>query len=798
MTTINEFFASRFTKHIPYNSSVQALVIRYQALCIAYINLSFLFGILVWSLIDSLLFSLPGNDLLLPILPILAISLIALRCGKVNIAAASLLLSLHASNFICTHAGRLVLGTSQLVFLMPGIGSFISSSKCIHIFNVILCILQNIGHVYSMSSVFSITFTEEQAFQIFVLKTLSFPILVQSFLIAFIQKSIESKLWQMAQSNYERAENITKELVQAVESKDAFVSSFSHEIRNPLNSMSGSIDYLLRVVTEPAYIQILENAKLSGEVLLNLMNNILDAAKLKSDKMELSYMETNPLDIIKKVFTINSSALNHKKISAQAFIDKNLPKKLTLDSSRVLQVVMNLFSNAMKFTFDSGRIQLHMIWCSPETTQEELLRPTEMKSLVDVVNYETELDKMIERPNNQRKYLNTPELSQYGTTVINDSRTSLDSLCNSPVHDFANYEEFDTRESQSRLDNMQHLNDQKKVKGLHQVYTFHSRLNENYEIVTVGNVNAKSLNSLDEIANASVEKPNAKGYLKVQLTDSGCGIAEENISKLFNMFSQANASISRNYGGSGLGLWISKQLCQKMGGDIVAHSKPNQGTTFVFYIEVDNSIPAQDSPKTNFRRCHDKVRALVVDDYAYNRDLHKLILEREGVEVYCACDGNEAVEKYINHEPNFFDFIMMDIQMPELDGLAAAQQIRIFEDTKKIKRTKIYFVSGNYYASEAGRLVENIPNTQFLRKPVNLDIIRNVVDNYKTIVQGNSRSFALKQRSETKGDVRYKERENSHRRDASFDNISSRSAPIDYSTLQRASHTGIMKNPDFR
>ena len=119
--------------------------------------------------------------------------------------------------------------------------------------------------------------------------------------------------------------------------------------------------------------------------------------------------------------------------------------------------------------------------------------------------------------------------------------------------------------------------------------------------------------------------------------------------------------------------------------------------------------------------------------------------------------------------------------MPELDGPGAAQQIRIFEETKKIKRTEIYFVSGNYYASEARRLVEDIPNTQFLRKPVNLDSIRNVVDSYKTIMQGNSKSFALKQRSKTKGDIRYKERENSHRRDANLSNVSSRSAPIDYS-----------------
>ena len=74
---------------------------------------------------------------------------------------------------------------------------------------------------------------------------------------------MEESIWRIAEEQYEKSEKLTQD----IESKDAFVSSLSHEVRNPLNSMSGSIEYLLQVVQEPAQVKMLQNAKLSGEIL---------------------------------------------------------------------------------------------------------------------------------------------------------------------------------------------------------------------------------------------------------------------------------------------------------------------------------------------------------------------------------------------------------------------------------------------------------------------------------------------------------------------------------------------------
>jgi len=111
---------------------------------------------------------------------------------------------------------------------------------------------------------------------------------------------------------------IPPEAIQAVESKGMFISSLSHEIRNPLNSMTGSIDYLLSVAKDSGILKVLRNAKLSSEILLNLIDNLLDVAKLKSDKMEVASVETNFEEVIQKVFTINSESLIARDICASS------------------------------------------------------------------------------------------------------------------------------------------------------------------------------------------------------------------------------------------------------------------------------------------------------------------------------------------------------------------------------------------------------------------------------------------------------------------------------------------------
>ena len=192
-----------------------------------------------------------------------------------------------------------------------------------------ICASYECKHYISIiKEIFKVTFDADQDKQMNLLYAASYNCLLFICILCMVQKKIEAHIWEMAQLSYEKSENLTKEVLQASESKDIFVSSLSHEIRNPLNALNGSIDYLLETVQDTHQIQILKNAKLSAEIILNLANNVLDAAKLKSDKMDVIRSESSFVDIIKKTFIINSEKLKAKAIRAEAFIDERIPQLL--------------------------------------------------------------------------------------------------------------------------------------------------------------------------------------------------------------------------------------------------------------------------------------------------------------------------------------------------------------------------------------------------------------------------------------------------------------------------------------
>ncbi len=135
----------------------------------------------------------------------------------------------------------------------------------------------------------------------------------------------------------------------------------------------------------------------------------------------------------------------------------------------------------------------------------------------------------------------------------------------------------------------------------------------------------------------------------------------------------------------------------------------------------------------------DEVNVLIADDYAHNRDLHKLLLEREGAKVSLAINGKEALQKYKERGNGYYDFILMDVQMPEMDGFTAGKEIRAWEQQNGWKRVHIYFVSGEYYNED--EVLESLKRAQgrrvdmagvfSLRKPIDLQIVRSVLQKYK-------------------------------------------------------------------
>jgi signal transduction histidine kinase/CheY-like chemotaxis protein len=164
------------------------------------------------------------------------------------------------------------------------------------------------------------------------------------------------------------------------------------------------------------------------------------------------------------------------------------------------------------------------------------------------------------------------------------------------------------------------------------------------------------------------------GDLRFEVADTGIGIAPEVQPRLFQRFSQADSSISRGYGGAGLGLAISKALITRMGGQIGVASAPGEGSRF--WIALSARAVAPDlapAPAPIALETDRPPRVLLVDDHPMNRELGHALLTLAGCEVSTADDGAQAVDAA---RLGGFDLILMDVHMPGMDGLAAARAIR--------------------------------------------------------------------------------------------------------------------------
>jgi CheY-like chemotaxis protein len=178
--------------------------------------------------------------------------------------------------------------------------------------------------------------------------------------------------------------------------------------------------------------------------------------------------------------------------------------------------------------------------------------------------------------------------------------------------------------------------------------------------------------SLDQLQNRGNE---GEVWIAVEVTDSGKGISEENMDRIFGKFEQENTSTRRVHGGSGLGLAISKQLIELQGGSISCSSEVGKGTTFRVELpfryegRVSEDVGARDWSQVNLVG----LRLLVVEDLEVNRMLLRQMLRNKGIVMFEAENGKESLEVLKEHD---VDLILMDLHMPEMDGIEATQRIR--------------------------------------------------------------------------------------------------------------------------
>lgn len=215
--------------------------------------------------------------------------------------------------------------------------------------------------------------------------------------------------------------------------------------------------------------------------------------------------------------------------------------------------------------------------------------------------------------------------------------------------------------------------------------------------------------------------------LRFEVEDNGIGMTPEQLSRLFVAFEQTDSAISVKYGGTGLGLAISQNMVQNMGGGISAKSQPGKGSCFSFAIvlplvplTVENNTPREDDSLDLHGR-----RFLLVEDMAINQLVLMELLGDTGVVMDTAEDGMQALERFGNSEENYYDLVLMDVQMPKLDGYQATQAIRALprEDARTVP---IIAMTANAYQEDIDKALASGMDDH-IAKPINISTVRKVL-----------------------------------------------------------------------
>ncbi|TGG91270.1 response regulator [Natronospirillum operosum] len=227
------------------------------------------------------------------------------------------------------------------------------------------------------------------------------------------------------------------------------------------------------------------------------------------------------------------------------------------------------------------------------------------------------------------------------------------------------------------------------------------------------------------------ERQHDRFQLIIEVEDTGVGIDEAFMPQLFSEFSQADVSTTRQYGGTGLGLALSRHLARLMDGDLVACSTPGEGTTFTLtaWLSLGRSplaIPPEPEAQVELKGC----RVLVAEDNTVNQMVVRKMLESLSAEVTVASDGARALDMITSHGP--FDVILMDIHMPGMDGFVATDRIRKLEQQQNWQRQYIVAVTANALAGDRHRCIA-AGMDDYLAKPFKVAELRSTLENRNSV-----------------------------------------------------------------
>jgi CheY-like chemotaxis protein/anti-sigma regulatory factor (Ser/Thr protein kinase) len=207
--------------------------------------------------------------------------------------------------------------------------------------------------------------------------------------------------------------------------------------------------------------------------------------------------------------------------------------------------------------------------------------------------------------------------------------------------------------------------------------------------------------------------------VRLEVSDTGIGIAPDRIAALFETFVQADSSPTRRYGGAGLGLAICRRLAQAMGGDISACSMPGRGSAFIVDLPMTPSRTDAKAAPGQLAASGRPLRVLAAEDNPVNRMVLKALLAQIDIEPAFVENGLEAVEAW---EAADWDVILMDVQMPQMDGPTATRRIRARESELGRAQTPIIAVTANAMIHQVASY-RAAGMTEVVSKPINVETL---------------------------------------------------------------------------
>ncbi len=372
--------------------------------------------------------------------------------------------------------------------------------------------------------------------------------------------------------------------------RDTFLADVSHEIRTPMHAMLGFARILEGTSLDAKQAECVEAITSSGDLLLELLNDLLDFSRIETGNIVLDPQDVAPGALVRQTVKLFEETAKQKNIRLTTQIAPRLPARLRLDPTRVRQVVSNLVSNAVKFT-NHGSVEVR--------------------------------------------------------------------------------------------------------------------------------VSASCVNTSSD----ACQPGKACWRLQIEVLDTGIGIDPLHLNRLFNPFTQANETIRHRFGGTGIGLALSRRLCELMGGTITVTSKPTSGSLFtatVMVAEPTSALAVAPTAPPADTTSNSALKILVVDDDRLNRRLAEMMLQRLGHEAHFAVNGRQAIEAV---QRDHYDLVLMDLKMPELGGIEATQRIRQLESAQASSHLPIIALTANAAQDERTRCRE-AGMDDYLTKPLDLATIR--------------------------------------------------------------------------